>query len=67
MIIFAIAFFGCCGTCKDNKCMMYTYGILLAVVLIAQVVSALMSHLFQLRLLGLLLICRSEVELPPLP
>lgn len=37
VIIFAIAFFGCCGTCKDNKCMMYTYGILLAVVLIAQV------------------------------
>merc|ERR1719397_1165880 len=37
VIIFAIAFFGCCGTCKDNKCMMYTYGFLLAVVLIAQV------------------------------
>ena len=38
-IIFVVAFFGCCGAMKENKCMMYTYGFLLFVILIAQVKS----------------------------
>ena len=36
-IIIVIAFFGCCGAIKENKCMMYTYGFFLFLVLIAQV------------------------------
>ena len=38
-IIFVVAFFGCCGAIKENKCMMYTYGFLLFVILIAQVIG----------------------------
>ena len=30
-IIFVVAFFGCCGAIKENKCLMYTYGFLLLV------------------------------------
>ena len=36
---FVVAFFGCCGAIKENKCMMYTYGFLLFVILIAQVIG----------------------------
>ena len=37
-IVFVVAFFGCCGAIKENKCMMYTYGLLLFIILIAQVI-----------------------------
>ena len=36
-IIFVISFFGCCGASKESKCMMYTYGFFLFLILIAQV------------------------------
>ena len=36
-VIFVISFFGCCGAYNENKCMMYTYGFLLFIILIAQV------------------------------
>ena len=37
-IIFVISFFGCCGASKESKCMMYTYGFFLFLILIAQVI-----------------------------
>ena len=40
-IIFVVAFFGCCGAIKENKCLMYTYGFLLFVILIALVIKLL--------------------------
>ena len=36
-VIFLIAFFGCCGASRESKCMMYMYGFLLFIILIAQV------------------------------
>jgi len=36
-IIFVISFFGCCGASKESKCMMYTYGFFLFIILIAQI------------------------------
>ena len=33
-IIMIVAFFGCCGACTENACMMYTYGTLLALILL---------------------------------
>lgn len=36
-IIFVISFFGCCGASKESKCMMYTYGFFLFLILIAQI------------------------------
>ena len=44
-VIFLIAFFGCCGASKESKCMMYTYGFLLFIILIAQVSSFLLLDL----------------------
>ena len=42
-IIFVVAFFGCCGAIKHdaNKCMLWTYGFLLLLLLIAQVLASL--------------------------
>ena len=34
-VMLLISFFGCCGACTENPCMMYTYGTLLALILIA--------------------------------
>jgi len=38
-VIFAIAFFGCCGAWQENKCLIYTYSVLLVIILIAQVAA----------------------------
>ena len=39
VFIVILTFFGCCGAIKESKCMMYTYGLLLCVILIAQVIT----------------------------
>jgi hypothetical protein len=46
-IIFVVAFFGCCGAMKENKCMMYTYGFLLFVILIAQIGAGIAAFLLK--------------------
>jgi len=46
-IIFVVAFFGCCGAIKENKCMMYTYGFLLFVILIAQIGAGIAAFLLK--------------------
>merc|ERR1712110_535399 len=38
-IIFVVAFFGCCGAIKHNKCMLWTYSFLLLLLLIAQIAT----------------------------
>jgi len=46
-IIFVVAFFGCCGAIKENKCLMYTYGFLLFVILIAQIGAGIAAFLLK--------------------
>ena len=36
-IIFVVAFLGCCGACRESKCLIQTYACLLAVIIVAQV------------------------------
>lgn len=36
-VIFAVAFFGCCGSAKENSCMMKTYAVFLILIVIAQI------------------------------
>ncbi|KAJ3642823.1 hypothetical protein Zmor_025576 [Zophobas morio] len=38
VIIFLIAFFGCCGAIKQNSCMLTTYAVILIVLFILQIV-----------------------------
>jgi len=35
--IFVIAFFGCCGACKESPCMIYTYAAILIIILLAEI------------------------------
>lgn len=37
VIIFIIAFFGCCGAYKENRCMVLTYAVILAVLLVIEI------------------------------
>ena len=37
VIVLVIGFFGCCGACTENSCMMTTFACLLALVVLCQV------------------------------
>lgn len=36
LITFFISFLGCCGSCNENSCLVYTYSVLLLIILLAQ-------------------------------
>merc|ERR1719334_2450011 len=36
VITFIISFIGCCGSCNENSCMVYTYSGLLLLILLAE-------------------------------
>lgn len=44
VIIFVIAFFGCCGALCENKCMIYTYAIIIVVILIAEICAGVAAY-----------------------
>jgi len=46
-IVFAIAIFGCCGAWKESKCLMYTYGAILVIILIAQIGAAIAAFVLK--------------------
>ena len=35
-----VTFFGCCGVCTENHCMLYIYGTLLALILVVEIGGA---------------------------
>lgn len=39
-IIMLVTFFGCCGVCTENHCMLYIYGTLLALILVVEIGGA---------------------------
>lgn len=47
VIIMIVAFFGCCGACTENACMMYTYGTLMALILITLIGVAITIVVFK--------------------
>lgn len=46
-VILVVAFFGCCGACTESHCMMYTYGTLLALILISLIGCAITIYIFK--------------------
>jgi len=46
-VIFVVAFFGCCGAWKENRCLIYTYAILLGVILIAQIGAGIAAYILK--------------------
>jgi len=46
-VILIVAFFGCCGACTENACMMYTFGSLVALILIVEIGCTVTVFLFK--------------------
>lgn len=47
VIIFFIAFFGCCGAWKENYCMVTTFAILLSVIIIIEIGAAIAGYIYR--------------------
>nr|XP_015822531.2 CD63 antigen [Nothobranchius furzeri] len=50
VLIFFIAFFGCCGAWKENYCMVTTFAILLTIIIIAEVAAAIAGYVYRNKL-----------------
>jgi len=46
-IMLVVTFFGCCGACTENPCMMYTYGTMLALILLSLIGVAITVYVFK--------------------
>jgi len=47
VVIFLIAFLGCCGAWKKNICMIYTYSVLLLIVLVAEIAAGIAAYVLK--------------------
>ena len=47
VVVLVVTFFGCCGACTENHCMLYTYGTLLALVLLAAIGVSITIYVFK--------------------
>ncbi|KAK2897273.1 hypothetical protein Q8A73_013653 [Channa argus] len=47
VVIFFIAFFGCCGAWKENYCMITTFAIFLSVIIIVEIAAAIAGYIFR--------------------
>ena len=47
VLITVISFLGCCAVCQDSKCMMYSFAIIIFVILIAQIAVAVVMFLYK--------------------
>jgi CD63 antigen len=45
VIIFLVAFFGCCGACKENHCMIITFSVLLLVIFTLEVGTGIAGYI----------------------
>lgn len=54
VVIFIIAFFGCCGAYKQNKCMVMTYAVILAILLIVEIGCSIAAFVLRGKIEGIL-------------
>ncbi|XP_056158199.1 CD63 antigen [Lampris incognitus] len=47
VVIFFIAFFGCCGAWKENYCMVTTFSVLLLLIIIVEIGAAIAGYIFR--------------------
>ncbi|XP_068198734.1 CD63 antigen-like [Antennarius striatus] len=50
VVIFFIAFFGCCGAWKENYCMVTMFAVLLSLVIIVEIAAAIAGYIFRNKL-----------------
>lgn len=46
IIIFVIAFYGCCGAVRESHCMLVTFAVLLLVIIVVEVVACVLAFVF---------------------
>jgi len=46
-LMLIVTFFGCCGACTENPCMMYTYGTMLTLILLSLIGVAITVYVFR--------------------
>jgi len=49
-LAFLVGFFGCCGACKENTCMLQTYAVILVFLIILQVAAGIAGAVFRGRI-----------------
>lgn len=47
VVVFFIAFFGCCGAWKENYCMVTTFALLMSVIIICEIVAAILGYVYR--------------------
>ncbi|KAL4655604.1 CD63 antigen-like [Arapaima gigas] len=47
VIIFFIAFFGCCGSWRENRCLIITFVVLLSFIIVAEIGAAITGYVFR--------------------
>lgn len=47
VVIFFIAFFGCCGAWKENYCMVTTFAILLVLIILVEIAAAIAGYIYR--------------------
>ncbi|XP_068454076.1 CD63 antigen [Clinocottus analis] len=50
VVIFFIAFFGCCGAWKENYCMVTTFAILLLLIILVEIAAVIVGYVFRNKL-----------------
>ncbi|XP_049640032.1 CD63 antigen [Suncus etruscus] len=45
--LFLVAFVGCCGTCKENNCLVITFAILLSLIVVVEVAAGIAGYVFK--------------------
>lgn len=50
VVIFFIAFFGCCGAWKENYCMVTTFAVLLFLIILVEIAAAIAGYIFRNKL-----------------
>lgn len=46
-VMLVVTFFGCCGACTENHCMLYTYGTILTLILLSLIGVAIAIYIFK--------------------
>lgn len=47
VIVFLVAFFGCCGAWKENFCMLTVFAIFMMVIIIAEIAAAILGYIYR--------------------
>lgn len=46
-LIFVVGFFGCCGACKENSCMLCTFVVFLCIIFVVEIAAAVLAAVYR--------------------